>query len=303
MRGAATAAFDVMRAAAAAYPTDQNALQVYSVLASQRYRIASSGTSIEFDPTDPLYSYVTPRMQAALVFAQMDADVAQFLVGGLNYAYSTTDGKVFPSVPAIQGLAHYTYPGPTTAVVYDHTSNSDMVTISGQPWCSTEIVTFKETCEDSTNFAPMIAHSITEWRSSVPSGFKGSAHIPSSPFNGPASSGNPYLVVSVDGQPALPWSQYNFAGVNCTTLPNSTCTATLQIDPVPYAEPGNYYDSTGTLMGTQSNPFIITGYLLADASHATQWATRTVNGIQEWGTFSRPYTWNGTTMYIYVKQY
>jgi len=42
--------------------------------------------------------------------------------------------------------------------------------------------------------------------------------------------------------------------------------------------------------------------LYADPSHALQWGTRTVNGIQEWGTFSQPVTLFGTTLYKFVVQ-
>jgi hypothetical protein len=301
LRSAATVAFDLMRLVAAAYPNDSSADYVYSVLASQRYRVQSSGTAIEFDPTDPYYSYVTNPMKAALAFAQLDSGTAQFLVGGLNYAYSNTDGKAWPSIPAIQALAGYKYPGPTTAAVLDHTSNSDMATITGKAWCSTSIVTIAETCVNSNDFSPMISRPITRWRSGPPAAFHGTSSTPSSPFNGASASGNPYLVVSVNGQ-TTSWADYNFAGTDCTKLPNATCTASLQVDPVPYAEPGAYYDTSGNLVGTQANPFAIVGNLYAVIDHESQWATRTVNGVQEWGTFSTPVTLFGITQYKYVKQ-
>jgi hypothetical protein len=42
--------------------------------------------------------------------------------------------------------------------------------------------------------------------------------------------------------------------------------------------------------------------LYAIPDHAAQWATRTVNGKQEWGTFTQPLSVLGITIYRYVKQ-
>ena len=84
--------------------------------------------------------------------------------------------------------------------------------------------------------------------------------------------------------------------------PVSGCTASFTADPVPYAEPGAYYDTAGALVGTQSNPYVIAGSLYATIDHQGQWATRTVNGIQEWGTFSTPVSLMGSTLYRYAKQ-
>jgi hypothetical protein len=44
-------------------------------------------------------------------------------------------------------------------------------------------------------------------------------------------------------------------------------------------------------------PFTIIGTLYAMSDHAGQWATRTVNGVQEWGTFSAPLSILGVTEY------
>jgi hypothetical protein len=277
-----------------------NAFWAYSILASQRYRIQTSGAAIEFDPTDPDYSYVTSTMKAKLAFIQLDSSVATFLLGGLRYAYSSTDGWQYPSIPAIQGLANFTYPGPTTATLLDH-SAGDSVKITGASWCGTSSVTFAETCANSHNFAPLIMHDIRDWRSAPPGAFTGSAHRPSSPFNGPNAAGNPYLIISVNGS-STTWANYAFTGQDCYTQPNSTCTGTLQVDPVPYAEPGTYYDTSSNLVGTQGNPFSIVSTLYATPDHQSQWASRVVNGTQEWGTFSIPVTLFGVTEYKYSKR-
>ena len=55
--------------------------------------------------------------------------------------------------------------------------------------------------------------------------------------------------------------------------------------------------------GTQWNPWHpLSTNLLVRAAHQNQYAERTVNGTCEMGIYDRPYTWNGTTMYIWVYQ-
>jgi hypothetical protein len=75
------------------------------------------------------------------------------------------------------------------------------------------------------------------------------------------------------------------------------------IDPIPYTQPAAYYDTTGALVGPQANPFALTiTNLYADPSHSGQWATRTVSGVQQWGTFSTAVNVLGTTVYLYTKK-
>jgi hypothetical protein len=52
-------------------------------------------------------------------------------------------------------------------------------------------------------------------------------------------------------------------------------------------------------LGSEQNPIKIQGALTNTKQGL--WATRTVNGVQEWGTFSRPVKMFGTTLYAYVK--
>jgi len=159
-----------------------------------------------------------------------------------------------------------------------------------------------ETVQNSWQFSPLMSDAITTWRGTPPAAFKGSSAIPTTPFNGPSSSGNPYLVVSVNGQPTN-WATYNFSPVSCYSNANFTCTGSIQIDPVPYAEPGAYYNVVG-LVGTQNNPFDLVGVVLyAVPDHAGQWATRTVSSNQEWGTFSTQLSLLGISIYRYAKQF
>ena len=304
-RAAATVAFNIMRGAAKAGGTmiaDGTKPVAPAALAPQRFRVMSGGVGIEFDPTDGLYSMVTAQMKADLAIAQLDTTVAKFLSDGLNKAYSSTDGKTFPSIRAIQVLGNYTYPGPTSGSITDPTSynQSHTAQATGSAWCGTQLVTINERVEQSYQFAPLWADSITSWRGLPPSNFKGSGTKPYTPFNGP--SGNPYLVVSVNGAAPGNWSSYGFTTVSCYPQPGGVCTGTMQIDPVPYAEPGAYYNTVG-LVGTQANPFDLSSTMLyAVPEHSTQWASRTVNSTQEWGQFSTALTVLGSTVYRYVKK-
>jgi len=276
------------------YPT-----QAYTILATQRYRIQSSGTGIEFDPADPYYAKVTDAMKAHLAFAQQDASVAKFLSDGIRYAMANTDGQTYPQILGIPALLNYKYPGPVSIHIPDQTSSNDShnATVTGQAWCGTSVVTIAETVSNSWQFSPMKAGNTSQWRN-VPAGYVGTKHTPWTAFNGASSSGNPYLIVSVNGA-ATNWATYNFAAVTCN---NTTCNGQIQVDPVPYAEPGEYYVTTG-LVGTQANPFSLSSTVLyAVPEHASQWATRTVNGVQEWGTFSTPVTMFGMTQYKYSKK-
>ncbi|HZU82448.1 MAG TPA: hypothetical protein VE987_06015, partial [Polyangiaceae bacterium] len=133
--------------------------------------------------------------------------------------------------------------------------------------------------------------------------YTGGNSYPSTPFNGPNGTANPYLVMSVNGQtinwntPASSWPVQN--------CPNdSSCKGTIDIDPIPYTQPAQYYDVNGNTVGAQANPFtLVVTNLYADPAHAGQWASRTLAGVQHWGTFSNPVNVLGTTVYQYVQQY
>jgi hypothetical protein len=99
--------------------------------------------------------------------------------------------------------------------------------------------------------------------------FKGTSQYPSTPFNGANGTANPYLVIAVNG------TQRNTAGSSwpsqsCGGAP-AGCTGTIDIDPIPYTQPGSYYDANNNLVGPQANPFsLVITNLYADPSHAGQ---------------------------------
>jgi hypothetical protein len=306
-RAAATVAFELMKGAADQVPANDTQtsilpnVQSTSILAAQRYRIRSVGTGIEFDPGDPLYTYVTSKMKAQLAIAQLDASVAKFLSDGLTTAYKSQSGQYYPHILALPALRAFSFNGPATTHIRDSSSSDDShyATVSSRPWCGTTDVTISQTVDESWQFAAVDFSNINMWRSAPPTSFKGSSQGVSSPFNGP-SGANPYLIISIDGKTENAFSSYTF--VNCWNNPGFKCTSTIDIDPIPYAVPGAYYDASGNPVGVQSNPFaIIVTSLYADASHAGQWGTRVVNGVQQWGTFSTPLNVLGTTVYQYVK--
>ena len=302
-RALATLAVNLIKAAGRAAGGHANAVPAYSVLATQRYRYRSPGPGIEFDPGDPLYPYVTNAMKAELAFAQEDSSVASELGDSLYNNWQQTDGRLYPSIAAVPNIAAFKGPQPYTAAVLDQPSDGHMATVTSSAWCGTELIKVDETCVGATSYAPMIAREITDWRSAPPSNFVGKQHIPSTVFNGNLTGGNPYLLVTVNGVRTTWTTNYNFAGSDCTKQPNRTCTGSLELDPVPYAESDAFYDANNNLVGPQPNPFgLANTALYADPAHAGEWATRTVNNTQEWGTFSQAVTLFGTTKYKYVKE-
>lgn len=274
-----------------------------TILASQRYRVASSGTTIEFDPTDPQYSYVPQNAKAALAVAQLDSTVAQFLVAGLQWDQQNTNGKLFPLVEPIAALANFVYPGNSNPIVIqDPAAGNSRRTevVTGSAWCNTEKVHFVDRSSYENGFAPFNTISYVNFYGAPKAAYKGGNSWPSTPFNGTGGSANPYLVVSVNGQ-TLNWNSSTWPVQNCPS--DASCNGTIDIDPIPYAQPGDYYDANGNQVGPQANPFsLVITDVYADPTHANQWATRTVAGVQQWGTFSLPISVLGITIYAYVKQ-
>jgi hypothetical protein len=110
------------------------------------------------------------------------------------------------------------------------------------------------------------------------------------------------LKVQVNGS-SVTWNTPSGSWPTYSCLNNASCNGSLDIDPIPYTQPADYYDANGNLVGPQANPFsLVVTNLYADPGHAGQWASRTVNGVQQWGTFSSPVTVLGVTVYQYVKQ-
>jgi hypothetical protein len=313
-RAAASAAYSIMKAAStycaslgASAQSGQYGGPCFAttILTSHRYTLDSAGKTIIFDPSDVLYSRVPQSAKAALAIAQLDSTVASFLVGGLTWARANTSGLWVPVAMPIQALSSFTYPGNTNKItIIDGAAGGNRrgEVVTGSSWCNTEDVHFLDTSTYESGFAPFNVIQNTYANESL-TNFKGSNQYPTTPFNGPNGTANPYLVIAVNGTKIV----WNTAGSSwpsqsCGGDP-AGCTGTIDIDPIPYTQPGDYYDANGNVVGPQANPFsLVITNVYADGSHAGQWATRTVSGVQQWGTFSTANTVLGTTVYGYVKQ-
>jgi hypothetical protein len=303
-RAAASTAFAILKATATAC-NGVAAAPCWggTILASQRYTLASGGATIIFDPADPQYAYVPQTAKAALAIGQLDSTVAAFLVAGLTWARSNTNGQLYPSILPSSALANFQYPGSSTPItVKDPAVAAGVRTdvITGYPWCNTEDVHFADTSSSETGFGSINEISYTNFLKSPNTAFKTSGNLwPSTPFNGGQST-NPYLIISSNGN-SLPWHSSAWTTQTCSGT--TKCSATLDMDPIPYTLPGAYFDATGATVGPQANPFaLVVTNLYADPSHQGQWATRTVSGVQQWGTFTTPVSVLGTTVWLYVKQ-
>ncbi len=130
---AATIAFNLMVQAAIQAQSDGDLLAARSILAPQRYTYLSGttfnsweaiGPGIQFDPSDPLYSHVSAKMQAILALGQTDPTVGSYLANGLFFAQQFTNGDVYPSIFSIPALAQYKT-GTTTVHLADPTSKNN----------------------------------------------------------------------------------------------------------------------------------------------------------------------------------
>jgi hypothetical protein len=275
-----------------------------TILTSHRYTLDSAGKTIIFDPADVLYSYVPQAAKVALAVAQLDSTVATFLVGGLTWARANTSGVYVPVAMPIQALSTFSYPGNSTPItIVDGAAggNRRSEVVKGSAWCGTEDIHFADTSTLESGFAPFNVIQNTN-ADELLTNFKGTNQYPSTPFNGANGTANPYLVIAVNGTKVV-WNTAGSSWPSQTCGSAPACSGTIDIDPIPYTQPGAYYDATGNAVGPQANPFaLVITNLYGDPGHAGQWATRTVSGVQQWGTFSTAVNVLGTTVYLYVKQ-
>jgi Cellulose binding domain len=304
-RGAANGAFEV----ALAYENDKIAgngdpnYKLYDRLiwSAHSYRVASDGATIEFDPNVPGYAFVPASSKAALAIAQLDPSVASYLATGLLSCLSDVTSAWVYALRA-DFLKGFVYPGPSTGSVVNKDGSTDTFTVTGAPGpnCAQQITVTAHSDNDSW-FGIVTYNTLSSFPNSqaVASKYTGTYQASCSPFNGPGGTANPYLVIKQNGNAIAP--RYQGQGTSYCQY-NGGCTGSLVVDPVPYSEPGVYYDVAGQLTGMQSNPFVLDpSVVYADSSHATQWATRTVAGVQQWGTFSTPVSRGGITVYKYLR--
>jgi hypothetical protein len=243
---------------------------------------------------------------SALEEVQLDPSVASYLVSGLLSCFGDTSGLETYSINAA-AFRGWSYTTTAQNITLGTTVGTNNINRVGASVNGTERITLTETVNPSgedQNFGLVstLAYSDfdTHWGDSVYAKFHSGDSVPCSPFNGPGGTTNLDLVISLNGSQIGARQQ-----VPITDCPYANhCVSTAVIDPIPYTQPGDYYDPSGQLVGLQTNPYtLVITQLYADPSHAGQWATRVVNGVQQWGTFSNSVSIVGYTVYGYVKQY
>ncbi len=269
---------------------------------SHSYRLAADNKTIEFDPNIPGYRFIPNSAKAELAFAQLDPAVASYMTTGLASCFAQVNYDMVYGIAA-GFLAGLKFPGGTSGQRTNSNRTVDYYTTTVVPVNGTMEIKMVETSTTDKWFGLLSYFFERTYATSqdalIAKYNSQGAEASCSPFNGPGGSSNPYLVISLNG--AQVPAHYNTPSpTDCS----HGCTSTIVIDPVPYAEPGTYYDANNKLVGAQSNPFgLVNTTLYADPAHATQWASRTANGTQEWGTFSSATVLFGTTKYKYVKQF
>jgi hypothetical protein len=260
------------------------------IWAAQSYVVQNG--QIVFDSNVPGYKFIPPQAKAALATIQEDPSVAEYLVTGLVSCLNNTNGwityyfdaatlKGFPttksgSIPGGPVPSNDTKPNPYNPV--------DTYTVAESAGShGSQIITITEKSTNDMYFGLLTtqATSIFPGYAAVEAKFSsGGGTVPCSPFNGPGGgTANPYLVITLNGQP-LPARQAN-VGAQC----NNGCTSTLVVDPIAYTIPGAQYDQNNNLLGPQNNPFILEPTdLYADPSHQMQFST---NPAAQYGTFSK----------------
>jgi hypothetical protein len=282
-----------------------------AILNSQRYIV--SGSTIEFNPSDPLYNYVPNAAKAALAIGQLNSSVASFLVGGQQWAQQNTNGTVAAVLLPTEALSSFTYPGNGSPIEVDDGNAGGfgrrIEVVTGSTWgCGAEDVHFADTSTYESGFGPIVTTGVTNLSETLVNGkfagFTGGNSWPSTPFNGSGGGNNPYLIISasVNGSfESLTWNQNSFPTESC---PSGACQAgSLDIDPIPYTLPAPYSNANG-LVGPEPNPFtLVQSNEYADPSKEGNWATQVVSGVTHGGTFISASTYFGETTYGYVQQY
>jgi hypothetical protein len=302
-----------------------------TIWSAQSFRVASGDATIEYDPNMPGYAFIPNSVKASLAFAELDPSVASYLTAGLVSCLGVSDGAWAYAFRA-DFLKGFSYPTLHKGSVTNSDHSVDNFQVSGAPIShgqstisisatsgpanadpSFGIFRYLDSAWDqikgvptfpnwSTTIQPKFVGSFLNVSTSNSGKWLGRYAAACSPFNGPGGSSNPYFILNqtINGQ-----TQTNsawFQGVGSGSCQNG-CTGTFKVDPAPYTEPGQYYDTNNNPVGMQSNPFTIdSASLYATPDHAGQWATRTVNGVQQWGTFSTLVYQYGAPMYKYVKQ-
>jgi hypothetical protein len=286
-----------------------------TILASQRYRVKSDNSGIEFDPNDVNYSHVPNDAKVALAMAQLPGNVsssgetmAQFYIKSLQWDRANTDGTAYPELVPVQIFAYAA--DNSTHMIFDTiTGNHTLAQLSMQSPCSGILdnhILFYPSYSWDWDMTPMLSVSYGRFQSNRPAGYTGWRSTPQTPFNGYSTGNNPYLVIAVNGQ-NFDWNNpnsYNGANCGCTNAGYcSSCQATIDIDPALYTLAGPQTDNTGALLGPQPNPFnLLMTQQYAHPDHQQQYAKHVVGGNPHSGQFLNPINVLGSIVFQYVEE-
>jgi len=297
-RAAATAALNII----VDFEATRTTMNQYDaiLLDSHIYTVSSDGSQIIFDPAYPQYSLMPATAISDLAVAQMDPSVASYLVSGLLSCFGDDGGSniyAFRSA-ALKGWSYTTTPQNVTINAAGWTpSGTDNVYRVGSFANGQEQITLKLTVNANSEdhyfgMVYVLPYDIYEGSGGMWNKFHNANAFPCSPFNGPGGPANPYLIISVNG--ASVGARQQISNNDCPAINN--CTATAVIDPVAYASSGQFYNSSGNLVGPSSNPFSLDPKTLTayNPDHKGQWAQ---DPAGNWGQFSVQVFSNGRYWY------
>jgi hypothetical protein len=280
----------------------------YYLLDSHLYTVSSDGSQLVFDPNAPGYSSIPQTAFSALATAQLDPSVAEYLVAGeLSCLTDTSAWEVWGFNGAALRNWSYTTSQQTMNIGVWGSSATDTIQRVGANVGGSERITLTETVASGTNNSFGLIQSIDYGNyEPVATGlwnnkYHGSNKIPCSPFNGPGGSpmaqGNPYLVLNVSGIGQI-GAREQLAPKQCPVQNN--CTSTAVIDPTAYASPGQFYDTTGNLVGPQGNPFLLEPNVVFgfNPDHTSQYAQDSYGNV---GMFYKRQFVNGSYWYKWVQ--
>jgi hypothetical protein len=235
---------------------------------------------------------------AQLEAMQDSPAVASYLTAGLASCFADTSGtQVYAFKTGV--LKGFTYPGPMSGTLpggtppsgsyvppgYNPTTATDTYTATGASANGAEQITITMKSTADYWFGLLTSSNLSSFANtaSVLAKFKSGNGQSCSPFNGPGGTGNPFLVITLNGQ-NIP-SRYQGTGAQC----QNGCTSTMVLDPVAYATPGPDYNASG-LVGPQPNPFAFDPtQATATVDHYGQWGTTvSQTGQVVYGTFTVP---------------
>lgn len=264
-----------------------NNMQDFLFLDSHGYSVSSDGSQMVFETVGGASYLANNPARAALAVAQMDPQVASYLVTGLLSCLADVSAQRTYAFNAAV-LRNWTYTTTAQNTTLGTTSGTNNINRVGSNVGGAEQIAVTETVNPSSedkNFGLLVTVDYNTLDSYTTgeqyTKYHGANALPCSPFNGPGGTLNPYLIMSLNG--GTVGARQMLPTIDCPAANN--CKSVAIIDPVAYTVPGNFYDANGNLMGPQINPFALDPTAVyADPSHYMQFST---NPNGQYGTFSK----------------